>query len=248
MASSAVRLLETLLQQKKFAGTLARPREEPRVVSSGLDDLDRTIGGGWPLGAISEIVGARSSGRTRVLLSTLATATREGQVVALVDALDRFDPRSAAEAGLDLSRVLWVRGAPLSVETARPAVIDHAIRQAVRAGDLIIRAGGFAVVALDLCDIPARRLQALPSVTWLRLAHANEGRETVALLGSEAPVGRSARGVSVQIEARPCWRGASAQARRLSGFTPVITPRWAGLIPTLGAEAGTAAAGQRGRA
>ncbi len=247
MASSAVQLLETLLQHRKFASTLARPRDTPRVVSSGVEDLDRHIGGGWPLGAISEIVGLRSSGRTRVLLSTLATAVARGQVVALVDAVDRFDPRSAADAGLDLTRVLWVRGAAVTVETARPAVIDHAIRQAVRACDLIIRAGGFAVVALDLCDIPARRLQALPSVTWLRLAHANEGRDTVGLLASDAPIGRSARGVSVQIEARPCWSGGSAQARRLAGFTPAITPRWAGVIPTLSAGPLAAAVGQRGR-
>lgn len=247
MASSAIRLLETLLQHKKFAGTLARPRETPRVVASGIEDLDRRIGGGWPLGAISEVVGARSSGRTRVILSTLTTATRQGQVVALVDALDRFDARSAAEAGLDLTRVLWVRGAPVCVETARPTAIDLAIRQAVRACDLIIRAGGFAVVALDLCDIPVRRLQALPSVTWLRLAHANEGRDTVGLLGSEAPAGRSARGVSVQVDARSCWTGASAQGRRLAGFTPVITPRWAGLVPQLSAEPLAAAAGHRGR-
>jgi RecA/RadA recombinase len=144
MASPAITLLETLLQQKKFAGTLARSCERPRVGSSGLAELDERIGGGWPLGAISEIVGTRSAGRTRVVISTLTAATRQGQVVALVDTLDRFDPRTAAEAGLDLTRVLWVRGAPVTAETARPAVIDHAIRQAVRACDLIIRANGFA--------------------------------------------------------------------------------------------------------
>jgi len=167
--------------------------------------------------------------------------------VALVDALDRFDPRSASEAGLDLTRVLWIRGAPITVETARPAVVDHAIRQAVRACDLVIRAGGFAVVALDLCDIPSRRLQALPSVTWLRMAHANENRDTVGLLSSDMPVGRSARGVSVQIAARACWTGASAQSRRLAGFVPTITPRWAGLLPTLSAESLVTAVGHRGR-
>jgi len=231
MSSPAVQLLETLLQHKKFAGTLMRPREVTRVAASGIDALDQRIGGGWPLGAISEVVGARSSGRTRVLVSTLTKATAEGQVVALVDALDRFDARAAADLGLDLTRVLWIRGAPLTIETARPAVIDHAITQAVRAFDLVIRAGGFGVVALDLGDIPPRRLQAFPAVTWLRLAHATEGRDTAGVLTSEVPIGRSARGVSVQIAAEPCWTGASAQSRRLSGFTPVITPRWAGRLP-----------------
>jgi hypothetical protein len=112
------------------------------------------------------------------------------------------------------------------------------------------------VVALDLCDIPSRRLQAVPSVTWLRLAHANEGRDTVGLLSSDTPIGRSARGVSVQITAHPCWTGTSAQGRRLSGFTPAISPRWAGALK-LGVSAATldvprgplaaAAAGPRGR-
>src|SRR5678815_1713515 len=135
MSSPAVQLLETLLQHKKFAGTLMKPREVTRVAASGIDALDQRIGGGWPLGAISEVVGDRSSGRTRVLVSTLTKATAEGQVVALVDALDRFDARAAADLGLDLTRVLWIRGAPLTIETARPAVIDHAITQAVRAFD-----------------------------------------------------------------------------------------------------------------
>src|SRR6187402_3237569 len=162
MSSPAVQLLETLLQHKKFAGTLMRPREVTRVAASGIDALDQRIGGGWPLGAISEVVGARSSGRTRILVSTLTNA--------------------ATELGLDLTRVLWIRGASLTIETVRPAVIDHAITQAVRAFDLVIRAGGFGVVALDLGDIPPRRLQALPAVTWLRLAHAAEGRDTAGVL------------------------------------------------------------------
>ena len=56
------------------------------------------LGGGWRRGEVSELVGARSSGRTSVLLATLAAATARGEVVALVDALDRFDPASAAAA------------------------------------------------------------------------------------------------------------------------------------------------------
>jgi hypothetical protein len=233
MASSSVRLLESLLQQKKFGGTLARASETPRLMASGIGELDRQLGGGWPMGAISEVVGRRSSGRTVAVLSTLAAATSQGQVVALIDALDRGDPRSAAAAGIDVRRMLWIRGAPLTVERARPALIEHAIRQAIRACDLVIRAGGFAVVALDLADVPMRRLQAVPAVTWLRLAHANEGRDTVGLLVVDGPIARSARGVSMTLDAKPCWTGTSAQSRRLAGFTPVYTPRSAGAIPGL---------------
>ena len=184
-----------------------------------------------------------------MVLSTLAEATRRGQVVALVDALDRADPRSAAALGVDLMRMLWIRGAPLTVERARPAVIDQAIKQAVRACDLVIRAGGFAVVVLDLGDIPVRRLQALPAITWLRLAHANEGCETVGLLVADASIGRSARGVSVDLEATPCWTGTSAQSRRLAGFAPAFSPRSAGLLPRrapVGAAMGSGGCGRHG--
>jgi hypothetical protein len=219
MRSEALQRLETLLHARKLGATVAAAARTPVAVArTGADDLDRQLDGGWPCGAVSELVGRPSTGRTGLLVSTLARAAAEGQVVALVDTCDRFDPRSAAGAGLDLDRLLWVRGAPLTVELARPAVLDRALRQAVRAFDLILRAGGFAVVVLDLADVPAAAVRRLPPATWLRLAHVNEGRPTVGLIVGTAPVGRSARGVSVQLEARPVWTGSSPQNRRFEGF------------------------------
>ncbi|ODS56140.1 MAG: hypothetical protein ABS36_06905 [Acidobacteria bacterium SCN 69-37] len=220
MASAAVRSLETLLQTRNLGSALPAMAAPPRRLATGWLAVDHRLGGGWSLGALSEVVGASSSGRTHLLLATLAQATRQGQVVALVDALDRFDPATAAAAGVCLDRVLWVRGAPVMVEQARPGVIEQAVKQAVRAGDQILRAGGFAVVALDLRDIPARCLQALPSITWLRLAQVVEPQDTVALLLADAPVGRSARGVSVLLEGRAVWQGDQVQSRRLAGFQP----------------------------
>lgn len=225
MPSAAVQSLESLLQHRKLSSTLPGPAAPRRTLATGLETFDRALGGGWRIGALSEIAGSRSAGRTHLLLSTLATATRQGQVVALVDALDRFDPISAAAAGVDLDRVLWVRGAPVLAELARPSVIDQVVKQAVRACDLVLRAGGFAVVALDLRNIPSRRLQALPSVTWLRLAQVTDTQDTVGLLLGDAPMGRSARGVSVLLEGHTRWTGDSAQSRRLTGFTPAWTIR-----------------------
>jgi hypothetical protein len=111
-----------------------------------------------------------------------------------------------------------VRGAPLTVEIGRPGLIERAVGHAVRAFDLILRAGGFGVVALDLGDAPARAVRSLPAATWLRLAHVNEGRPTVGLLGADVPLGRSARGVSVHVDAQAIWTGTSAQSRRFTGF------------------------------
>jgi hypothetical protein len=236
MASISVQNLEDLLHAKRLGGTLGRLHLAPRLTSTGLAALDRKLGGGWRRGALSELVGSRSSGRTSLMLHTLTEATREGQVVALVDALDRFDPRVAEAWGIRLEAMLWVRGAPITVEMAQPALIDRVIKQAVRAGDLILRAGGFGVVVIDLADVPPRRVQALPAITWLRLAHTAEGQDTVCLLIGGSPMGRSALGVSVEVTARPVWTGTSAQSRRLSGFTPAFDVRAARRVPMVGLE------------
>jgi hypothetical protein len=221
MKSTALLRLESLLQEKRFGQTVTRswiPEPGLSGVPSGIPAVDRALGGGWRRGEVSELVGARSAGRTSVLLSTLAWATSQGEVVGLVDAVDRFDPVSASAAGVDLDRVLWVRGPSLTVESARPDRLNEAVHRGLRALDLIVRAGGFAVAALDVADVPSRYLRSLPWTTWLRLAHANEGRETVCLLVGDAPMGKSARGSSVRLDATHQWTGASAQSRRLARF------------------------------
>jgi recombination protein RecA len=172
---------------------------------------------GWPRGHVSEIVGPASSGRTSVVMATLASATARGGVVAFVDVADRFNPESAAEAGVDLDRLLWVRGPSMTWGAPQSTVGDLAVRRGLRAFDLIVRAGGFAVVVLDLADVPERMVRALPASTWLRLAHVIEGRDTVGLLVGTAPMGRSSGGVSLSLEGIGQWTGASAQSRRLSG-------------------------------
>src|ERR1700681_4467279 len=83
-------------------------RPAPEMVSSGIPQLD-LLTGGLARGCLTEICGAASSGRTSVLLFALARATQRGEICALVDASDAFDPASAAAAGMEMSRLLWVR-------------------------------------------------------------------------------------------------------------------------------------------
>src|SRR5260370_5434367 len=79
-----------------------------------------TVGELLRQGAVTEIVGPLCSGRTSLLVACLGEVGRAGGAAALIDADDAFDPASAARAGVDLDRVLWVRcgggGGP-----ARPA-------------------------------------------------------------------------------------------------------------------------------
>jgi len=226
MPSLAIERLESALQARHFDHTLASHRRfvegVARVAPTGWASLDAPLGGGWARGELSEIVGARSSGRTGLALATLAAATRRGEVAAYVDAVDRLDPVSAAAAGMDLSRLLWIRGPALTAEQARPAAIDDAVSKAVRAFDLVLRAGGFAVAVLDLADISPRVIRALPPATWMRLARVMDGatgtagRDTAGLILGDAPVSRSAGGVSVRLTATGVWAGQSPQQHRLA--------------------------------
>jgi recombination protein RecA len=223
MASATLTKLESLLAARKLDSTLARKDSDAQatLVTTGIKSLDASLGAGWRRGEVSEILGGASTGRASVLCATLAAATARGELVALVDTFDRVDPITAAATGLDLSRVLWVRGPSLTPSAAmsrRDSLVESAVLRAVRACDLILRAGGFGVVALDLAGAPARALRDLASSTWMRLAHANAGQQTVCLLVGEQPMGRSARGVSVRLTSSGRWSGASPQSRRFAGF------------------------------
>jgi hypothetical protein len=212
--------LESLLRARKLDVTLttALPldrRDPGDLAPTGIPRLDRELGGGFRRGHLSEIVGARSSGRTSVLCSTLAAATSRGELVALIDTSDRFDPSSAAAAGLDLSRLLWIR------DTGDAA-------RSLKAAMLVLQAGGFGVVAFDLADVRPPALRSFPFTTWLRLARAIEGSETVALLVAAERLARSPGGVTVSLdnapgETRACWTGVSHRARLLRGIT--LRPR-----------------------
>ena len=83
-----------------LAETLIRPGESlpsPRT-PTGLFALDALLEGGFPRGQLAELVGPRTSGRTRVLLGTLAAVTGRGAWAALVDGTNGLDPPSAAGA------------------------------------------------------------------------------------------------------------------------------------------------------
>jgi recombination protein RecA len=93
-------------------------RPAPEMVSSGISAID-TLAGGLPRGCLTEICGPASSGRTTLLLAALAAATRRGEFCVVVDASDALDPHSAAAAGVELERLLWVRCGEASPQSHR---------------------------------------------------------------------------------------------------------------------------------
>ena len=150
-----------------------------------------------------------------MLASVLAAATARGEVVALIDTCDRFDPVSGAAAGLDLSSVLWIRGRELSRD------LSQTVKRALKAVGLVFDAGGFGVVALDLADLPARAIRQIPMTTWMRLSRLLEDSETVGLLLGPEPIARSAEGQTVMLRSSSIagrWSGTHDRNRLLQGL------------------------------
>ena len=200
--------LETLLRARQLDRTLTTTLPDqgtglepgPDIVApTGAAALDARLGGGFPRGQLSEVVGPRSSGRTSLLLRLLAAATARGELVALVDALDRLDVESAAAAGVDLDRLLWVRGHVVSNPGLCRDMNQRALEQAIRAFTLVLQAGNFGLVAFDVAEAPADAVRRLPFTTWLRLQRMVEGTPTACVLVGSEPMARSSAGLTVRL-------------------------------------------------
>jgi len=204
MASLARADLETLLHTRKLDRTLTRPpghdagQRELERASTGHGGLDARLSGGIPRGQVSELVGPRSSGRTALMLQLVSAATARGELVALVDALDMLDVESAAAAGIDLERLLWIRGLVVPNPGLCRDLNQRAMIQAVRALTLVLQAGNFGVVVFDAGDAPADALRRLPFTTWLRLQRMVDATSTACLLVGSERMSRSPRGLSLQ--------------------------------------------------
>jgi len=174
-------------------------RPAPEMVSSGIAAMD-ALTGGLPRGCLTEICGPASSGRTTLLLSAVAAATRRREFCALVDASDTLDPQSAAAAGIELERFLWVRCGEHS-DHARHRHAEHdrvehdyfehgyvenghaeqSLEQLLRVADLLLESGGFGLIVLDLGDLPPQTARRIPLTTWFRFRRAVEHTPTILL-------------------------------------------------------------------
>jgi len=187
----------------------------PEMVPSGVRELD-ALTGGWPRGCLSEICGAASSGRTSVLLAALGAATERQEACALVDAGDVLDPASAATAGVNFERLLWVRcdacpkNPPLRHQNTEGKNITsnsqmmYAVEQALRVTDLLLQSGGFGLVVIDLGSVPYRTARRIPLTSWFRFQRAVEHTPTVLLLVTLAPCAQTCATVLLKLSAIGC--------------------------------------------
>ena len=194
--------VESTLGEHLSSTLFLREKVAPLTVSTGLALLD-AITGGLPRGALSEITGPASSGRTGVMLAALAGTTRREEACALVDASDNFDPASAAAAGVDLGRLLWVRCSERERSSLRK---DHQraalgrLEQVLKVTDLLLQGGGFGMVVLDLGDISPESARRVPLTSWFRFRRAVESTATVLLVIEREPYAKTCASLVVRLQ------------------------------------------------
>jgi len=187
---------------------------EPEMIASGIPALDRKTGG-IPKRGLTQLCASRgvSSGRATLLLSLMEKVTGREEFCALVDGSDCFDPVSAKAAGVDLSRLLWVR--------CQHASSMRSLEQAFRAADIIVQNGGFGLVIVDLGNIEERLVRKVPLSTWFRFARVIEKMPAALMFLLSYPVAQSCSALTLHLVGKEIgWQGSDkvSHAHFLSSF------------------------------
>ena len=280
--------IESSLARRIPSALTPAPRLIRPTLPTGLASVDSLLHGGLPLGAITEILGQECSGRTSFALSFLARITQADRVCAWVDVSNALQPESAAAAGVDLARMLWVRcgaktpaqphprefvlpekyfvpspikkglhggghgphprseikGMPTAVSgflqpqaigphcsamqrkekptresfapgpTPAPTNPPQSVRlptldkpwtrldQALRVTDLLLQAGGFSAIVLDMGSIAPEFVSRIPLATWFRYRAAAERTQASIVLLTQHPCAKSSAELALRLHAQ----------------------------------------------
>jgi hypothetical protein len=172
--------------------SLAHLKEEQKLSE---EVLIEPVGLSLTRGTVIEVVGRASSGRTSILLSLISKLTQEGEVCAVVDSANSFDPRSAMLAGVVLENLLWVR-------------CDGELENAFTAADYLVQAKGFGLIWLNLVGLSQKRLRMVPRTYWYRYRNRIKETPTLFVVTAEDPVAGSASQQSFGLDRRGAmWSG-----------------------------------------
>jgi recombination protein RecA len=199
--------LKAQIEQVLPAAFAFYPRQDRGSIPTGIAQIDNAVGG-VPLHALTEICGNRPgspddavfvgwggnmaySGKTSVLLSLLAQATRE-HFCALIDAADGFDPASGQATGIDFSRLLWVRCGKNKIKLSP-------LEQAFKVADILLQSGGFGLIAVDLSGISERVVRKIPLTTWFRFSRVIERQAAALVFLEQEPHATSCAGLVLRV-------------------------------------------------
>ena len=274
--------IEANLAKRIPSALTPSPKIAYTVAPTGIREIDELLHGGFPIGALSEIVGPECSGRTSLALTFVANLTQAGKVCAWVDVSDILHPESAAALGVDLSRLLWIRcgrareSAPLPVRGLRlaekppnpkpglpqgggahprmeakglSAAVSNLLttaprctetqpktqplpkppipkqtgpqltpfpssqvkaapkgkswsrlEQGLRVSDLLLQAGGFSCIVLDMGSLNAEYALRVPLATWFRFRAAAERLQSNVLLLTQHACSRNSAGLVLRLD------------------------------------------------
>jgi hypothetical protein len=93
---------------------------------------------------------------------------------------------------MDFNRLLWIRCA---------GNLEHAFK----AADLLLHAGGFGLVILDLGDVAGKEARRIISSWWYRFRRTVEDRPTVLTVISEEACTRSCAALTLELKGAAEW-------------------------------------------
>jgi hypothetical protein len=199
-STAAIRLqIEAKLANRVPAALSLKIKQVPELFSTGIAEVNAFLSGGISRGSITEISGAPSTGKTSFALTSIATITQTGAACAWVDVSDALSPESATAADVNLKRLLWLRA---SAECEQPVSVKpwSRIEQALKATDLLLQAGGFAAIVLDMSDVLPQHITRVPLSTWYRFRLASEQGRTALIFLSQSPCASSCAALSLRFE------------------------------------------------
>jgi len=189
-------LVRAQIEKKHPSAFTTYTHEYRGSIPTGISAIDSIVPG-VPLHVLTEICGSgiASSGKTSVLASLLAQASRD-RFCALVDASDSFNPQTGHAAGINFSRLLWVRCEKSKVKL-------RALEQAFKVTDILLQSSGFGVIAVDLSGIGERIMRQIPLSTWFRFSRVVEKQPAALVFIEQEPHATSCAGLVLRVQSEP---------------------------------------------
>ncbi len=137
----AVELAIEQIERQYGKGSIMKLGEAPArvagdAISTGALALDLALGiGGIPKGRVTEIFGSEASGKTTLAQHIIAETQKTGGIAAYIDVEHAFDPRYAANCGVNLRDLL----------ISQPDTGE----QALEITETLVRSGAVDVVVID---------------------------------------------------------------------------------------------------
>ena len=189
--------LEELLRHPEVWRPDTLTRSTSRGVSTGFVELDECLpGGGWPRGALSEIlVETPGAGELALVLPAIAALSRMNRWIALVGPPLLPYPPALASWGVELGRLLLIRG--------------HSRAEHIWAAEQSLRSGACAAVALWSSTLDSRCLR--------RLQLAAESGDSCALLFRETASSRHVSPAALRLKLEPHIEGPRVEILKCRG-------------------------------